>query len=287
MAFALVIGAASALGVVAFYRLIDLAYALLVTEHRRAARPDCWRVLPSARHRARALDRVGDRALGENSRRADGAGCAARGREARRHGALSPRSSCARSRRRHACRRRIRRKRRTNRGARLRDRLDHWDVRCAFSRGDSRSSWDAVQRRESPRHSTRRSRARSSRSRRCSAPSPSARSALSSSRASSPRSPCAHFSARIRRFTSRRTAASGRSRSCCSTRCSESRAGSASALYSKLYFATADAFQRLRPQLAAPADRRARGGPARRTSAADRCSWAPDISRSRSRCSAE
>ena len=32
MAFALVIGAASALGVVAFYRLIDLAYALLVTE---------------------------------------------------------------------------------------------------------------------------------------------------------------------------------------------------------------------------------------------------------------
>jgi len=31
MAFALVIGAASALGVVAFYRLIDLAYALLVT----------------------------------------------------------------------------------------------------------------------------------------------------------------------------------------------------------------------------------------------------------------
>jgi CIC family chloride channel protein len=32
MAFALVIGAAAALGVVAFYRLIDLAYALLVTE---------------------------------------------------------------------------------------------------------------------------------------------------------------------------------------------------------------------------------------------------------------
>ena len=34
MVFALVIGAAGALGVVAFYRLIDLAYALLVTQNR-------------------------------------------------------------------------------------------------------------------------------------------------------------------------------------------------------------------------------------------------------------
>ena len=122
MVFALVIGAASALGVVAFYRLDRSRVCAARHADRRAPRSHRRRVLSSARHRARAVDRVGDRALGEQSRWTDRARRAARRREARWRRALPPGGRAHARRGRHARGRRLRRQRGTDRGARLR----HW-----------------------------------------------------------------------------------------------------------------------------------------------------------------